>query len=207
MVIWRNRYLTKWLFDKIVIWRIGSLTNWFFDEADCYTIWNNFFTASKNGTNVNFMTVSRNLRSDFGLESFLPVRKPRLTEAMKSKRLAKWNLDNWKLQAHLCFQMNLLCKSSLCEIDSLEEPKTMKHLPRQMIWGGTSKSGTCKVCGSTAGETKAPYAHWSVYYTKAGCCSMHRALVGENLWNRINVKHSPCRGTAHILTQLKIYRK
>ena len=40
------------------------------------------------GVSVSRMTVSRRLSQEFGLKSYKPARKPRLTPPMKAKRLA-----------------------------------------------------------------------------------------------------------------------
>ena len=40
------------------------------------------------GTEISRRTVSRRLVDDFGLKAYKPARKPRLTQAMKNKRLA-----------------------------------------------------------------------------------------------------------------------
>jgi len=45
-------------------------------------------TLLERGVAVSRMTVSRRLSREFGLKSYKPARKPRLTPAMKAKRLA-----------------------------------------------------------------------------------------------------------------------
>ena len=55
----------------------------------------------RKGTNVSVSTVSRRLSQEFGLKSYKPAKKPRLTPLMKMKRLdfAKkhnhWTVYNW----------------------------------------------------------------------------------------------------------------
>ena len=41
----------------------------------------------RKGTNVSISTISRRLSTEFGLKSYKPVKKPRLTPTMKKKRL------------------------------------------------------------------------------------------------------------------------
>ena len=54
------------------------------------------------GAAVSIKTIQRKLSLEFGLKSCKPARKPRLTEAMKKKRLdvdkrhADWNTEIWK---------------------------------------------------------------------------------------------------------------
>ena len=53
------------------------------------------------GTEISRRTFSRRLVDDFGLEAHKPARKPRLTQAMKNKRLAlakkhvSWTKQQW----------------------------------------------------------------------------------------------------------------
>jgi len=67
------------------------------------------------GVTVDRMAVSRRLSREFGLKYYKPARKPRLTPAMKAKRLAfaKKHLD-WTsaLWAKSCSLMNLRCNNS-----------------------------------------------------------------------------------------------
>ena len=54
------------------------------------------------GTDISRRTVSRRLVDDFDLKAHKPAHKPRLTQAMKSKRLAfakkhvKWTIQQWQ---------------------------------------------------------------------------------------------------------------
>ena len=54
------------------------------------------------GADISRRTVSRRLVIDFGLKARKPAKKPRLTPAMKAKRLgfakkhAKWTTQQWQ---------------------------------------------------------------------------------------------------------------
>jgi len=54
------------------------------------------------GTLVSTKMIQRRLSLEFGLKSCKPARKPRLTQAMKKKRLdfanrhASWDIEMWK---------------------------------------------------------------------------------------------------------------
>ena len=58
----------------------------------CEKIKSNLFLK---GTNVSISTISRQLSKEFGLKSYKPAKKPRLTSQMKKKRLefAKKHVD------------------------------------------------------------------------------------------------------------------
>ena len=56
----------------------------------------------KNGTDISIGTVSRRLSKEFGLKSYKPAVKPRLTSAMKKKKLSfaikhlHWTVEKWE---------------------------------------------------------------------------------------------------------------
>ena len=67
-----------------------------FPTRSCKKIRSDLFLE---GTNVSISTISRRLSKDFGLKSYKPAKKPRLTSQMKKKRLefAK-KLFDWSVQ-------------------------------------------------------------------------------------------------------------
>ena len=54
------------------------------------------------GANVSISTISSRLNKEFGLKSYKPAKKPRLTSQIKKKRLefarkqVDWSVPNWK---------------------------------------------------------------------------------------------------------------
>ena len=70
---------------------------------------NKFFEENLK-TDVHITTVSRRLRFNFGLKSYKPARKPRLTPLMKSKRLLQKNML-LKTGLRSCFPMSVLYSS------------------------------------------------------------------------------------------------
>ena len=68
------------------------------------------------GMDISRRTVNRHLVDDFGLKARKPAKKPRLTSAMKVKRLgfakkhAKWTIQQWQ---QVFFPTNLQYSSSL----------------------------------------------------------------------------------------------
>ncbi|CAM1330816.1 Uncharacterised protein at_DN1629 [Pycnogonum litorale] len=119
------------------------------------------------GTDVSRRTVSRRLVDYFGLKSFKPARKPRLTLAMKVKRLAfakkhaNWTIQQW---LQVFFRTNRPYSSSThvrgMSVDQLEKDlmsdtpyKHMKHPPSVMIWGGISVNGTAGLFFLPSGTT------------------------------------------------------
>ena len=89
-----------------------------------------------NGADINGRTVSRRLVIVFGLKAHKPAKKPRLTLAMKAKRLgfakeyAKWTIQKWQQ----VFLMNLQYSSSLrVSATSVDSPESnlMNGTPRR----------------------------------------------------------------------------
>jgi len=108
------------------------------------------------GTIISLSTVSRRLSKEFGLRSYKPAHKPKLTEPMKKKRLdfAKkhqvWNAEDW---GNVLFSDESTFQQFVVRRQHVRRPvgdrfkerytiPTMKHPPSQMIWGAMSKSGT-----------------------------------------------------------------
>lgn len=124
------------------------------------------------GVNVSRRTVSRRLVNDFGLKSYKPAKKPRLTPAMKLKRLrfarkhVKWTLQQWQ---QVLFSDESTVQQFNARKRHVRRPvgtrfqeryttQTMKHPPSVMIWGGMSVNGTAGLYflppGTTMNGTK-----------------------------------------------------
>ena len=102
------------------------------------------------GTDISRRTVSRRLVDDFDLKAHKPAHKPRLTQAMKSKRLAfakkhvKWTIQQWQqvLFSDECTVQQLTNRKRYVRRPSGKRfserytIQTMKHPPSVMIWGG-----------------------------------------------------------------------
>ena len=108
------------------------------------------------GTDISRRTVSRRLVDDFDLKAHKPAHKPRLAQAMKSKRLAfakkhvKWTIQQWQ---QVLFSNESTVQQFTNRKRYVRRPsgkrfserytiQTMKHPPSVMIWGGTSINGT-----------------------------------------------------------------
>ena len=106
------------------------------------------------GTDISRRTVSRRLVDDFDLKAHKPAHKPRLTQAMKSKRLAfakkhvKWTIQQW--QQVLFFdestvqqftnRKRYVRRPSGKRFSERYTIQTMKHPPPSvMIWGNVNK--------------------------------------------------------------------
>jgi len=108
------------------------------------------------GADISRRTVSRRLVMDFGLKAHKPAKKPRLTPAMKAKRLgfaekyAKWTIQQWQ---QVFFSDESTVQQFTTRMHYVRRPtgkryveryttQTMKHPPSVMIWGGMSVNGT-----------------------------------------------------------------
>lgn len=108
------------------------------------------------GTNVSLSTISRRLTKDFGLLSYKPARKPRLTQNMKKKRLTfarqyqNWTKQQWST---VLFSDESSMQQFSARAKCIRRPfgkrydhrytiPTVKHPPSQMIWGAMSATGT-----------------------------------------------------------------
>ena len=107
-------------------------------------------------TVVSTKTIQRRLSLEFGLKSRKLARKPRLTEAMKKKRLdfakrhADWNTEIWK-RVHFSDESSLsqfsVRKYRVRRLAGARHKEkytlpTVKHPPSQMVWGAMSSIGT-----------------------------------------------------------------
>ena len=108
------------------------------------------------GTDVHRTTIGRRLVNEFGLKSHKPVEKPRLTEAMKDKRVifanksADWSEKQW---VKVLFSDESTIQQFGTRKQQVRRPvgtrfedrytvATMKHPPSVMIWGAMSSNGT-----------------------------------------------------------------
>ena len=108
------------------------------------------------GANINGQTVCRRLVIVFVLKAHKPAKKPRLTLAMKAKRLgfakehAKWTIQQWQqvfFFDECTVQQLATCKRHVCrstgkQFDKRYTTQTTKHPASVMIWGGMSVNGT-----------------------------------------------------------------
>lgn len=107
------------------------------------------------GTTVDRSTVSRRLSKEFGLKAYKPARKPKLTAAMRAKRLSfakkyvAWDEIKWSkvlFSDESQFQQFGTRKTFVRRpvgkrFDARYTIATMKHPPSVMIWGGMSAHG------------------------------------------------------------------
>lgn len=110
----------------------------------------------RSGTKVSMKTVSRRLVDDFGLKSRKPAAKPRLTPAMLKRRLQfaeqyrNWTSDDW---GKVLFSDESMVEQFNSRVKYVRRPvgerynkrytvMTMKHPPKQMVWGAMSVNGT-----------------------------------------------------------------
>ena len=119
------------------------------------------------GTNISRRTVSRRLVDDFGLKAHKPARKPRLTQAMKVKRLAfakkhvQWTIQQWhqvlftdeSSVQQFTTRNRYVRRPSGKRFDDRYTIQTMKHPPSVMIWGGMSLNGTAGLFFLPTGTT------------------------------------------------------
>ena len=108
------------------------------------------------GTDVHRTTIGRRLVNEFGLKYHKPAKKPRLTEAMKAKRVifanksADWSEKQW---GKVLFSDESTIQQFGTRKQQVRRPvgtrfedrytvATMKHPPSVMIWGAMSSNGT-----------------------------------------------------------------
>jgi len=108
------------------------------------------------GADVSRRTVSRRLVDDFGLKAYKPAKKPRITPAMKVKRLgfakkhAKWTVRQWQ---RVFFKRIYTVQQFTTGKRYVRRPtgkrfeeryitQTVKHPSSVMIWGGMSVNET-----------------------------------------------------------------
>ena len=119
------------------------------------------------GTDVHRTTIGRRLVNEFGLKSHKPVEKPRLTEAMKAKRVifanksADWSEKQW---VNVLFSDESTIQQFDIRKQQVRRPvgtrfevrytvATMKHPPSVMIWGAMSSNGTVGLFSLPKGTT------------------------------------------------------
>ena len=121
----------------------------------------------RKGTDVSISTVSRRLSKEFGLKSYKPAKKSKLTPIMKKKRLAfakkhfHWTADNWGkvlFSDESTFQQFVVRHKHVRRpvekrFDKKYTSATMKHPPSQMIWGAMSKNRTAGLYFLTPGTS------------------------------------------------------
>ena len=104
---------------------------------------------------------------EFGLKSYRPARKPRLTKTMKKKQLdfakrhAGWNTEMWKRvlfsDESSVKQFSVRRYRVWRRAESRYEEKytvpTVKHPPSQMVWGAMSSMGTAELYFLPPGTT------------------------------------------------------
>ena len=117
-------------------------------------------------TDVSISTVSRRLSKEFGLKSYKPAKKPKLTPIMK-KRLAfakkhlHWIANDWGkvlFSDESTFQQFVVPHKHVRRpvgkrFDEKYTSATMKHPPSQMIWSAMSKNGAAGLYFLTSGTT------------------------------------------------------
>ena len=108
------------------------------------------------GADISRRTVSRRLIIDFGLKVHKTAKKPRLTPAMKAKRLgfakkhAKWTIQQWQqvffsvesTVQQFTTRKRYVHRPTGKRFDERYTTQTMKHPPSVMICGGMFVNGT-----------------------------------------------------------------
>ena len=103
----------------------------------------------RRGRRISHMTVSRRLSKEFNLKSYQPAKKPRLTAAVKAKRLQfannhqHWTAEQWGkvlFSDESTFQQFVVLKRHVRRptgkrFDERYTIPTVKHPPSQMIGG------------------------------------------------------------------------
>ena len=154
------------------------------------------------GMDVSGRTVSRRLVDDFGLKARKPAKKPRLTPAMKVKRLgfakkhAKWTIQQWQ-QVFFSDESTVqqfttrhrhVRRSTGKRFDEGYTTQSMKHPPSVMIWGGTSVNGTARLFFLPPGTTMNGQSTLICWRTS-----------WNYIWPSINAKFL-CRMVHHVTT-------
>ena len=110
------------------------------------------------GTDVHRTTIGRRLVNEFGLKSHKPVKKPRLTEAMKAKKVifanksADWSEKQWvkvifsdeSTIQQFGTRKQKVRRAVGTRFEVRYTAATMKHPPSVMIWGAMSSNGTAE---------------------------------------------------------------
>lgn len=164
------------------------------------------------GTDISLKTISRRLVHDFGLASYKPAQKPRLTNNMKKKRLAfakkyeSWGEEEWgkvlfsdesSVQQFVVRKRHVRRPSGKRFVERFTIP-TVKHPPSQMVWGSMSKYGTA-----------------GLYFLPVGT-TMNGEKYLNLLKNHLDIPNgshgctvfmhdgAPCHRAAHVRTYLKM---
>ena len=121
----------------------------------------------RRGRKVSHMTVSRRLSKEFNLKSYKSAKKPRLTPAMKAKRLQfannhqRWTAQEWQnvlFSDESTFQQFAVRKSYVRRppgkrFDDKYTISSMKHPPSQMVWGAMCRNGVAALSFLPPGTT------------------------------------------------------
>ena len=121
----------------------------------------------RRGRRISHMTVSRRLSKEINLKSYKPVKKARLTAAMKTKRLQfannyqYWTAEQWGkvlFSDESTFQQFVVRKSHVRtptgkHFDERYTIPTVKHHPSQMVWGAMFRNGVTALSFLPPGTT------------------------------------------------------
>ena len=125
----------------------------------------------RRGRQISHMTVSRRLSKEFNMKSYKPAKKPRLTAAMKAKRLqfannhqhwSDWTGEKWGkvlFSDESTFQQFVVRKRHVRRptgkrFDRRYTIPTVKHPPSRMVWGGAmSRNGVAALSFLPPGTT------------------------------------------------------
>ena len=126
----------------------------------------------RRGRRISHMIVSKRLSKEFNLKLYKAAKKPRLTAAMKAKRLQfannhqHWTAEQWGkvlFSDESTFQQFVVRKRHVRRptgkrFDERYTIPTVKHPPSQMVWGAMSRNGVAALSflppGTTINEPK-----------------------------------------------------
>ena len=127
------------------------------DLANCCSVSNQFLQKNTpalilKGTDVYRTIINRRLVYDFNLKAFKSAKKPRLTPAMKAKRLAfakqyeNWDEVRWNKVLfsdkstipQFALKKWTVCRPVGTRFNDCYTQATVKHRPCVIIWGGVS---------------------------------------------------------------------
>ena len=126
----------------------------------------------RRGRRISHMTVSRRLSKEFNMKSYKPAKKPRLTAAMKAKRLQfvnnhqHWTAEHAEKSAFfrrinfptVWVRKRHVRRPTGKRFDERYTMPTVKHLLSQMVWGAMSRGGVAALSflrpGTTMNEPK-----------------------------------------------------
>ena len=121
----------------------------------------------RRGRRISHMTVSRRLSKEFNIKSYKPAKKPKLTAAMKAKRLQfannhqHWTAEQWGkvlFSDESTFQQFVIRKRHVHRptgkrFNERYTIPTVKHPPSQMVWGAMSRNGVAALSFLPPGTT------------------------------------------------------